>query len=37
MYELSILEIDALIKNKKHVIEFFEEEKADKNCMLNFS
>ena len=36
-YELSQLEINALITNKIKVSKFFETEKEDKNCMLNFS
>jgi len=36
-YELSQLEINALIANKIKVTKYFENEKTDKNCMLNFS
>jgi hypothetical protein len=36
-YELSQLEINALIENKIKVTKYFENEKTDKNCMLNFS
>ncbi len=36
-YELSLLEINALIANKIKVTKYFENEKTDKNCMLNFS
>ena len=36
-YELSVLEINAMIENKTKITDFFENEKLDKNCMLNFS
>ncbi len=36
-YELSRLEINALIENKIKITKYFENEKQDKNCMLNFS
>ena len=36
-YELAELEINAIIKNKTNIIDFFANEKLDKNCMLNFS
>ena len=36
-YELSRLEINALIENKIKITKYFENEKLDKNCMLNFS
>ena len=36
-YELSRLEINALVENKIKVTKYFENEKLDKNCMLNFS
>ncbi len=36
-YELSSLEMDSILKNKARIYTFFEEEKNNKNCMLNFS
>ena len=36
-YELSKLEINALVQNKIKITNYFDNEKKDKNCMLNFS
>jgi hypothetical protein len=36
-YELSTLEVNALIQNRIRIKKFFDNEKIDKNCMLNFS